>query len=248
MKIYELEDVSKAEHLFTGWQETLIYSCLQKVMGKIYVTDLDDPRSAVAFIGCFVFLAGEPDPVLVSHQYAQFMILVPENDQWESLIEDHYPLAVQYTRYAIRKDTRFDKEALTNMAKSLPEGYELRNIDSEIYDMCLDDSQMIDFVSSFESKEQYLRLGRGVVVLKDGRIIAGASSYTRYNEGIEIEVDTLKDERRKGFATAACAALILQCLEEGLYPSWDAQNEGSLHLARKLGYELDHEYTAYEVI
>ena len=43
------------------------------------------------------------------------------------------------------------------------------------------------------------------------------------------------------------AALILQCLEEGLYPSWDAQNMISVHLAEKLGYELDHEYMVYEV-
>jgi len=31
------------------------------------------------------------------------------------------------------------------------------------------------------------------------------------------------------------------------YPSWDAQNMISVHLAEKLGYEYDHEYTAYEV-
>ncbi len=55
------------------------------------------------------------------------------------------------------------------------------------------------------------------------------------------------DERRKGLATIACAALILRCLDEGLYPSWDAQNMNSVHLAEKLGYEFDHEYTAYEV-
>ena len=40
---------------------------------------------------------------------------------------------------------------------------------------------------------------------------------------------------------------LLRCLEEGLYPSWDAQNKNSLHLAEKLGYEFDHEYTVYEV-
>lgn len=43
------------------------------------------------------------------------------------------------------------------------------------------------------------------------------------------------------------AVLILRCLDEGLYPSWDAQNMNSVHLAEKLGYEFDHEYTAYEV-
>ena len=34
--IYELEDTTKVFELFKGWQETLIYSCLQKVMGKIF--------------------------------------------------------------------------------------------------------------------------------------------------------------------------------------------------------------------
>ena len=33
--IYELNDTTKAEKLFDGWEETLVYSCLQKVMGKI---------------------------------------------------------------------------------------------------------------------------------------------------------------------------------------------------------------------
>ncbi|MDD7004979.1 MAG: GNAT family N-acetyltransferase, partial [Clostridiales bacterium] len=40
---------------------------------------------------------------------------------------------------------------------------------------------------------------------------------------------------------------ILECLDRGLYPSWDAQNLGSLSLAKKLGYEFSHEYPAYEI-
>ena len=86
-----------------------------------------------------------------------------------------------------------------------------------------------------------------MVIIKDGQIMAGASSYTSYKGGIEIEVDTVQEERRKGLATIVCSALILRCLEEGLYPSWDAQNMGSVHLAEKLGYEFGHEYVAYEV-
>ena len=133
------------------------------------------------------------------------------------------------------------------MAETIPEGYELQRIDAEIYDQCLLNPLTCDFVSCFESKEQYLELGRGMVLLKNGRIVSGASSYTRYKEGIEIEVDTVSEERRKGLATIVSAALILLCLEEGLYPSWDAQNMFSVHLAEKLGYEFDHEYTVYEV-
>ena len=106
----------------------------------------------------------------------------------------------------------------------------------------------MDFVSAFGSKERYLQIGRGMVITKNDEIVSGASSYTRYNEGIEIEVDTVESERRKHLATVVCAALILDCLQDGLYPSWDAQNMNSVHLAEKLGYEFAHEYIAYEVI
>ena len=245
--VYELKDTSKVNHLFEGWDETLIWSCLQKVMGKVFVTDPDSPKSAMAYVGCFAFYAGVPDKELVSVKPAGFAIMAPRDKAWEALIEECHPNAVKVLRYAIKKDTHFDAAYLKSLLKRLPEGYELKEIDESIYDLCLEDPVTVDFVSSFESREKYLELGRGIVVVRDGKIVSGASSYSRYNEGIEIEVDTVKEERRKGLATAACSALILKCLEEGLYPSWDAQNMNSVHLAEKLGYEFDHVYTAYEV-
>lgn len=245
--IYEINDTSKVKSLFDGWEETLIYSCLQKVMGKIYVTDLENPKSAFAFVGCFGFLAGEPDRELVINKPEGFVIMVPQNEQWATLIEECFPDAKRVTRYAIKKDTKFDVDQLQKEIDKLPDGYELKKIDSAIYDKCMEDPVTVDFVSAFGSKEKYLQIGRGMVITKNGEIVAGASSYTRYNEGIEIEVDTVKSERRKHLATVVCAALILNCLNEGLYPSWDAQNMNSVHLAEKFGYEFDHEYVAYEV-
>ena len=209
--------------------------------------DPDSPVSAMAYVGCFTFYAGVPDKELVKSKPDGFVIMTPQNEKWADCIEECFPDAKKVSRYAIKKDTRFDKDLLHKLMDKLPEGYELRDIDENIYDMCLSDPVTRDFVSSFESKGKYLDIGRGVVVIKSGRIVAGASSFARYNEGIEIEVDTAAEERRKGLATAASAALILQCLDEGLYPSWDAQNMNSVHLAEKLGYEYDHEYTVYEV-
>ena len=245
--IYELKDTEKVFRLFNDWQETLIYSCLQKVMGTIFVTNTDSPKSAMAYVGCFAFYAGEPDKELVRKKPKGFVIMVPQNKAWEDCIEECFPEAKKVTRYAIKKDTQFDSDYLKSVVMGLPEGYELKEIDEKIYDMCLPDPVTRDFVSAFGGKEKYLEIGRGMVILKSGRIVAGASSFTRYNEGIEIEVDTVEEERRKGLAQVVCAALILRCLEEGLYPSWDAQNMNSVHLAEKLGYEFDHEYTAYEV-
>ncbi len=245
--IYELEDTSIVTKLFEGWQETIVYSCLQKVMGKVFVTNTDHPKSVCAYAGCFAFYAGEPDKEIVKNKPEGFVIMVPKNEEWAELIEECYPGAKKVIRYAIKKDTVFDREKLQGFVNELPAGYEIHGIDADIYDKCLGNPVTEDFVSSFESKELFLKIGRGMVIIKDGRIVSGASSYSRYNEGIEIEVDTVSDERRKNLATIACSALILRCLDENLYPSWDAQNINSVHLAEKLGYEFDHEYVAYEV-
>lgn len=87
----------------------------------------------------------------------------------------------------------------------------------------------------------------GAVILKDGEPVSGASSYSGYQGGIEIEIDTREDFRRRGLALICGAKLILECQRCGRYPSWDAQNKGSVALAEKLGYHFEHEYTAYEV-
>lgn len=246
--VYELHDTAKAEPLFAGWEETLIYSCVQRVMGKIYVTDVDDPKAACAFVGCFAFYAGEPDEELIVNKPDGFVIMTPQNEKWAELIEKCHPAAKRVTRYAIRKDTKFDVDKLRNMVRQLPPGYELRKIDGEIYEQCLRNPIAADFVSAFSGKDEYLKYGRGMVIIKDHEIVSGASSYARYRDGIEIEVDTAEPERRKHLATIACSALILECLKENLYPSWDAQNKNSVCLAEKLGYEYSHEYAAYEVV
>ena len=245
--IYHLEDTSKVRDIFAGWEDTCVWSAQQKVMGVILVTDTEAPRSAIAYVGCFAFCAGEPDRELLLGKPDGFFVMVPENEAWCTLMEECFPDCKRVTRYAIRKDTKFDRARLEQYRKMLPDGYELRRIDGELYDLCLTDPETASFVACFESKEQFLELGRGFVILRDGRIVSGASSYSRYLGGIEIEVDTVKEERQKGLARVCCAALILQCLSEGLYPSWDAHNPISVHLAETLGYEFSHEYPAYEV-
>ena len=42
-------------------------------------------------------------------------------------------------------------------------------------------------------------------------------------------------------------ALILACLEQEIYPGWDAHNLASRALAEKLGYHFLREYVSYEI-
>lgn len=251
--VYEITDAANVSPLFGKWEETLIWSCLQGIMGKIYANDWNNPTSAMAMIGDFTFFAGKPNIELVSHKPAQctqnFMIMIPQNEYWKSLITQFYgEKAKIVSRYAIKKEPHiFDKEKLEATVASLPKQYTLSIIDKRLYQMCKAESWSTDLVSQFSSYEKYHELGIGVVICHENLIVSGASSYSRYRDGIEIEIDTKKEYRRKGLAYVCGAKLILECLNRNLYPSWDAQNQGSVALAEKLGYHYSHTYTAIEI-
>ncbi|MBR4905356.1 MAG: GNAT family N-acetyltransferase [Clostridia bacterium] len=242
--VYELADISKVEHLFRKWNE---FDAVDVEL-RVFVTDPDAPRSALLYSSVDgVFLAGEPDRELVAYGELGDNEVHPQNEAWEKLIKECWPEAEPTTRYAIKSCKNFDRMKLQSFVDALPKGYEIRRIDSEIYDLILsaDDDDLEYLIGDFETKEAFLEKGRGFVVLKDGSVVAGASSEYCYRCGIEVEIDTVRSERRKGLATAVGAKLILSCMDDGLEPVWDAANLISVHLAEKLGYQFDYEYVYY---
>lgn len=253
-KIVRLSNPSIAAPLFDGWQETLIWSCLQDVMGDIYADSDENPVSAMALIGDFCFFAGEPDPALVLYKpescTSDFVIMTPQSEAWAKLIESCYQeKAKQVTRYAIKKEQDiFDQNMLQEVVKGLPAEYTMKMLEEDCFKRCKEQEWCRDWVSQYANYEEYKQHGLGVVLLKEDEIVSGASSYTVYLGGIEIQIDTKEEYRRKGLARICGAKLILECLKRNLYPSWDAQNKGSVALAETLGYHFDHEYIAYDII
>ncbi len=242
--IYELKDILKVEHLF---KDVDVMDAVGAEI-RVYVTDLAAPHSALLYSSYDgIFMGGEPDRELAEYRELGDDAVFPLNEAWEKLIRECYPEAEPTTRYAIKHCRNFDKEKLQAFVDALPEGYEIRRIDGEIYDLIVssDDDDVEYLTGEFETKEEFLKKGRGFVVMKDGKVVAGASTAYCYPDGIEIEIDTAEAERCKGLATAVGAKLILSCLEDGLEPVWDAANKISVHVAEKLGYEFDYEYVYY---
>lgn len=251
--VYEVKETKQAAGLFAGWQETMVWSCLQGVMGHLYADAEENPGSAMAILGDFCFFAGTPHRELAAYKpewcRQDFIIMTANAPGWFDLIEAVYgDRARKVSRYAMKKEKEvFDREKLLALASSMDSVYHLQMIDRELFGRCKEQEWSRDFVSLYADYEEYERLGIGVVALKGEAIAAGASSYSSYRGGIEIEIDTKEEYKRQGLATACGARLILECLDRGLYPSWDAQNLWSVALAKKLGYHLEHEYTAYEI-
>ncbi|MCR5348229.1 MAG: GNAT family N-acetyltransferase [Bacilli bacterium] len=246
--VYKTEDYSIVQHLFGDWPFSYWPTVMnQKV--KIYADDPIHPESAVGFLGRWAYCAGKPNKALITRKEREWLCLFPQNRKWKKLIEECFPDAERWTRFAIKHDASFDKGKLQSMVDALPEGYELKKIDSEIYDLCqkADDEDVEELVGWFDGKEQFLELGIGYAVLKDGNVVGGASTAYRFPSAIDIEVDVDKKHRRKGLASAASAKLILDCLDRGWKPTWDAANMKSVHLSEKLGYTFSHKYRCYSV-
>ncbi len=244
-----------AASLFDGWQETLIWSALEGIMGRVYVcADAGESLHAAAcHTGDFLFFAGDAlstqAQVLleaVADMWGErFAILVPQNEEWTAQIRRTFGERVRAgERYAIRKEGDvFDREHLQRLAVSAPSCVTIQPLQGDLYDKVMAEKWSRDFCSQFSSREAFQRDGLGFVALYGDELIGGASSYTRYSGGIEIQVETRENWRQVGVASACCARLILECMQRGLYPSWDAANRISVALARKLGYREAGPYT-----
>jgi len=256
-----LREGQKIAELFEGWEESTIWSFLQGVLGNGRMIECENGiLLGQITVGDFTFLAGEADKAdkaavmeLIGGKPKGFngktLFVVPKDDRWNEYIEETFGEACEKTvRYAIKKEPGiFNREKLEEMRKQLPEGYTIAQIDEKLYERAKGEEWSRDFCERYATWEDYEKFGLGFEVLCEGEPVCGASSYSHYKGGIEIEIVTREEHRQKGLASACAAALILECIERGLYPSWDAATKISVALAEKLGYNFEREYTTYKV-
>jgi GNAT superfamily N-acetyltransferase len=241
------------EPFFRWTEEAIILSFLQGHMGRGWADDMDKPSCAMVVVGDFCMIAGNSGApgamALVQGVPSKNFFFVPQDEGWSKLIEAAYgEKAERTTRYAFTKERDvFDYNKLQEIKDSLPQGFEIRLIDGGLYRKAMSEEFSRDLCGNYASEADFLARGLGCVVLRGGELCCGASSYSSFDGGIEVEIDTKKEYRRRGLAASCAAALILECKERGLYPSWDAANKASKGLAEKLGYRFSHEYTSYWV-
>lgn len=127
-----MTDREKIAPLFSGWDETLICSCLQGHMGYALANDAEAPSAAQIVMGDFCFFAGAPDDALAERAAAAE--IVPQNAAWCACIERVWGERVnKRLRYAIKKEPgAFDPKRLEAFTRSLPIGFSLRPFDEKL--------------------------------------------------------------------------------------------------------------------
>lgn len=238
--------------MFKDMNDKIILSCLQGHMGTAWVNNHFNPTVAQLVVGDFIFYAGDPKSEATKElllNITKDCLVVVNNDEWKKQVESIYKGNYKkFHRYAFKKDIEhLDRNHIKSFLTELPKGYEIKKIDETLANEPSLKEISEDFTSQFESIEDFINRGVGFCILHEGKVVCAASSYTIFNGGIEIEIGTNPNYRRKGLATIVASALILYCLDNGLYPSWDAANLNSVGLAEKLGYVLDKPYDTYFV-
>lgn len=263
------------KNIFENWWDSLIQSSIEGCMGEVWVNNNQNVKSSIIINSSFCFLAGEPDEKMLLEMpdrcTGDFMVLVPIDKGWDKLIEKHFADNIRpVTRYAIKKEDNsiFDVEYLSKIIYDFEKSnlnsckdnnqneykkenkYQLVMINEEetVYRQALKEEWSEDICINFKDFSDYRDRGIGVGILCNGKLVAGASSYTVYPGGIEVTIHTKDDCQKKGFASVCGARLIIECIKRNLYPSWDARTMISVHLAEKLGYHFKCEYKVYDYI
>lgn len=223
---------------------------LEGVYGEVQVDDPRDPHVvalAQPKLKLFVlggnpqhpaarsFVEGTPAPAVFFYA----------SEAWETWLKEILAGGyIEDQRYAFTSDA-LDRDHLTRLAAAVPEGYRAARLDFALAEQLL--AERSEFASShmvnFDSTEDFIERGFGWCLLHGDEIASVASTFMVCSRGIEIQINTREAHRQKGLATITAANLMLESLERGLTPNWDAANLNSGGLAQKLGCVPQGEYS-----
>lgn len=224
---------------WNGHKDGLLLSVLQGYMGRLF--ESEERKSSIAMIGDFAYLGGKED--LGLWEYAKdARFFIPVSEAWEKFLCDLS--FTSFTRYAMDTPS-YDIRKLSRLAYvDMP--FALKEIDEETHHLALEEPWSRSLCSQFKDYDDYRERGFGIAILHWGKLVSAVSPYAVYDGGVEIEIATHPDYRGMGLATAAGASFLLLCITKSIIPHWDAHNQRSVHLAEKLGYKVNHPYTAYK--
>lgn len=225
-------------------------------MGRVWVPELGNPSFCLIQLGNFAYLFGIcPKGETAMELKKQLLLqcshgfITPSDVRWAEWLEETFAGEFRVlSRYAMRKDrNHFSEDVLTEFVKISSPGLRIKKMDKRLYHLALKEEWSREFCSNFESAEDFLKNGLGYAILDGNVLVSGCSAYGISEGMIQVKVATRKEYWRRGLALACSASFILSCLEQGINPSWDADNIPSAGLAEKLGYIFEKEYQVYEL-
>ena len=228
----------------------VILPALEQGRGTLWVDSLEDPQVAWLSLSVFNIVAGDSSAEVsaqIIEKIPHMRVLVVPDEGWTSLTKSIWGDEVGVIKRIMMSRNSLDIDYIRKMKRPLPEGFILKRVELEDLNSIAEERMIGHIPMFFETPEKFIETGFGFCIRHGDLVVSMASTFAPSGKEFEIEIDTFDspEYRRKGLATIVGAALIEYALENGLVPHWDAQNEISVELAKKLGYTDPERYEAY---
>ncbi|MBN1402606.1 MAG: GNAT family N-acetyltransferase [Anaerolineae bacterium] len=269
--MYELASSSfeSVRPLFEGFDYSLsIQAALEgNNPGRIFVDDVEHPRTALALTVEGYLLAGESDDTDTNdalRRLFQERIFTGElsvNGDW-SVSLAVYPagwearLPALIPTHEIEKIARYHylcRALRFNWRQHVPEGYTVQRVDHALLDdrtITFPDAlrDWLDFAQVWWSVDNFLARGISYAVLRDREAVAWCTPDCVAGDRMDVGVITHPAHRRKGLASLAVAATVEQALSQGIRAvGWhcNADNVASWKTAERVGFQRNRTYAYY---
>ncbi len=252
LKNYD-QDLSK---LFNGFDWTFIPEAIQEgSLGKVLIDDLKDSKSGILTIPEFKinFFGGNPKSPSIQNFIENIPFLTMfmfDSEGWPEVLREIHPEKwIVIPRFGFNPK-QLNTDDLRQLQGNLSDEFRIEKIDlnlaKQIIEMAKNKDKLTqEHLFGYSSAEDFMERGLGYCVFEGDKLVSIAAAGASCKKGIEIQVDTRKEYRRRGLATAVAASLIIECLQQDITPNWDAATEESAVLAKKLGYIATGENLVY---
>lgn len=127
-----------------------------------------------------------------------------------------------------------------------PTGWQLQKLDRSAFER---DGITVSPHFFWKDYAAFCDHGGGIAAWRGGELGAYAFSATRFDDWLEIGIETVAAYRGQGLARAVAVAMIARCLAQGLTPVWACrkENTASWHLAESLGFVVTKDVPFYRL-
>ena len=230
--------------------------------GRIYVDDLQDPKTAFMCSVEGYHLAGNSENVAFNTALTKLIQYISKNKDtvrdgedaisldvypqaWETqlpmLFPDRAPLIHQRRKYLCTQLRINWKEPL-RFKSLLLEGYSVHRIDNEFLKQLREHvpKHVLEWMkANWGSRESFLQYGFGFCVVHAERMVSWCIADCISGNHCEVGIHTLPEYRRRGLATIAVAATVEYCFSHGFTTvGWHCNDDniGSWKTAKKVGF------------
>lgn len=214
-------------------------------LGRALVDAVASPSVFALNVGPFWYFAGEAtgaaaDDVLAA--LPRYGLLMPSTRGWfEAARALHAPTWRVFPRYSFSAAT-LSRVHLAALLAASPQP--VSALDTATAARLSTGPEPLIDLTDFDSIDDFLARSFGYVAFDGDHAMGVAYASLVCSHGIEVSVFVDEPYRRRGVATAVAAALLIECLDAGLRPNWDAANPESCVLAEKLGFTSSGTYEA----